>query len=60
MNKYLLRRTTLSSKYVCILTLIICSEAKIIRDMKQMMNGQGVSKQYGFVTFNQHEHALGR
>jgi len=33
-------------------------EAKIIRDMKQMMNGQGVSKQYGFVTFNQHEHAL--
>jgi len=34
-------------------------EAKVIRDMKQMENGLGVSKEYGFVTFTQHEDAIG-
>ena len=32
---------------------------KIIRDMKQMENGVGLSKQFGFVAFNKHEDALG-
>jgi len=35
------------------------TEAKVIRDMKQMKNGVGLSKQYAFVSFARHLDALG-